>query len=60
MRVDDLLMTIIIGGIGFSGAYLRAEFIFWRRSKAADLRKRAGMREILKSAVPANSQSPRH
>ena len=60
MRVDDLLMTIIIGGIGFSGVHLRAEFVYWRKSKAEELRRRASMRQIFKSAVPpaAISSSP--
>jgi hypothetical protein len=52
MRVDDLLMAIIIGGIGFSGAHLRAEFVFWRRSKTAELRRQANLRQIFKSALP--------
>lgn len=52
MRADDLLMAIIIGGIGFSGAHLRAEFVFWRRSMAAELRKQASIRQIFKSVLP--------
>ena len=52
MRVDDLLIMIIIGGIGFSSAHLRAEFVHWRESKAKELRRRASMRQIFKSAAP--------
>ena len=52
MRMDDLMITLIIGGIGLSGAHLRAEFISWRRSKAAELRKQASMHQIFKSALP--------
>jgi hypothetical protein len=40
MSMDDLMLAIIIGGIGLSGAYLRAEFVAWRRSNAA--RRRLG------------------
>jgi hypothetical protein len=35
MSIDDLLLVIIIAGIGLSGAYLRAEMDFHRRMMAA-------------------------
>jgi hypothetical protein len=41
MNLDDLLFVIIIGGIGLTGAYFRAEYVLWRRYKAAEQRKRA-------------------
>jgi hypothetical protein len=44
MSIDDLMIAIIIGGIGLTGAYLRAEFISWRRSNAAERRKKPGLR----------------
>jgi hypothetical protein len=45
MSIDDLMIAIIIGGIGLTGAYLRAEFMSWRKVNAAERRKRAGLRE---------------
>jgi hypothetical protein len=44
MSIDDLMIAIIIGGIGLTGAYLRAEFISWRRSNAAERKKKADLR----------------
>jgi hypothetical protein len=43
MNFDDLLFVIIIGGIGLTGAYFRAEYVLWRRYKAAERRKRAAL-----------------
>jgi hypothetical protein len=40
MNFDDLLFVIIIGGIGLTGAYFRAEYVLWRRYKGAERRKR--------------------
>jgi hypothetical protein len=40
MNIDDLLFVIIIGGIGLTGAYFRAEYVLWRRYKGAERRKR--------------------
>jgi hypothetical protein len=39
MSIDDLLIAIIMAGIGFSGAYLRAEFDMHRRITAAQRRR---------------------
>ena len=44
MSIDDLMIAIIIGGIGLTGAYLRAEFMSWRRGNAAERGKKAGRR----------------
>jgi hypothetical protein len=46
MNIDDLLIAIIIGGIGLSGAYLRAEYTFYRRHKAVERRKQLSLREL--------------
>jgi len=45
MSIDDLLMAIIIAGIGLSGAYLRAEHMSWRRENDAERKRLAGLRE---------------
>ncbi|HEY4969421.1 MAG TPA: hypothetical protein VII35_05910 [Steroidobacteraceae bacterium] len=39
MNFDDLLIAIIIGGIGLTGAYFRAEYLLWRRYKATERQK---------------------
>jgi hypothetical protein len=44
MSIDDLMIAIIIGGIGLTAAYLRAEFMSWRSGNAAERRKKAGLR----------------
>ena len=41
MNFDDLLIAIIIGGIGLTGAHFRAEYLLWRRDKAAERQKKA-------------------
>jgi hypothetical protein len=45
MNFDDLLFVIIIGGVGLTGAYFRAEYVLWRQYKAAERRKRATRQE---------------
>jgi hypothetical protein len=39
MNIDDLLIAIIIAGIGLSGAYLRAELLLHRRVTAVQRRR---------------------
>ncbi len=39
MSLDDLLLAIIIAGIGLSIAYLRAELVLRQEFKAAERRK---------------------
>jgi hypothetical protein len=39
MSLDDVLIAVIVGGIGLSGAYFRGEYILWRKDRAAELRK---------------------
>ena len=46
MILDDLLMAIIMAGIGLSLAYLRAEYVFNRRSKAVARRDELILREL--------------
>jgi hypothetical protein len=46
MILDDLLMAIIIAGVGLSLAYLRAEYVFNRRPKAAARRDALILREL--------------
>jgi hypothetical protein len=44
MSVDDLLIAIIIAGLGLSGACLKAEFLSWRRHNAAQRNQQANLR----------------
>jgi hypothetical protein len=44
MSVDDLLIAIIIAGLGLSGAYLKAEYLSWRRYNAAQRKQQASLR----------------
>jgi hypothetical protein len=46
MSIDDLLFIIIIGGTVLSGAYLRAEYVSWRRYKAAERRRQASLARL--------------
>jgi len=45
MGIEDLLMAIIIAGVGLSGAYLRAEHLSWRRENDAERQRQASLRE---------------
>jgi hypothetical protein len=59
MSVDDLMIAITIAGIGLTVAYLRAEFISWRRAIAAERRKRAGLRDPRKHVSSGTARGPR-
>jgi|HubBroStandDraft_1064217.scaffolds.fasta_scaffold724117_2 hypothetical protein len=41
MGMDDLLILMILVGIGLSGAYLRAEFLLCRARRTAEKRSAA-------------------
>jgi Arc/MetJ family transcription regulator len=44
--MDDLLIAIIVAGIGLSIAYLRAELILRQEFKAAEREKELALREL--------------
>jgi hypothetical protein len=46
MIFDDLLLAMIIGGIGLTGAYLRCEFVRGRKLKAAEQSRNSALREL--------------
>jgi hypothetical protein len=56
MGVDDLLFTIIIGGMVLSIAYLRAQYVMRRRYRIAERGSELRMRELY--ATRPNSQDP--
>lgn len=48
MILDDLLIAILIAGVGLSGAYLRAELVSHQKFKAAERKKQLFLRELRK------------
>ena len=56
MGVDDLLFTIIIGGMVLSIAYLRAQYVMQRRYRIAERGSELRLRELF--ATRSNSQDP--
>jgi hypothetical protein len=51
MSIDDLLIGIIIAGIGLTGAYFRAEYVSWLRYKAARERQEVHRRRLRLDAL---------
>jgi len=46
MSFDIVLLLIVVGGIGLSAAYVRAEYVRWRRHGAAQRRRETALREL--------------
>jgi hypothetical protein len=46
MGFDVLLIAVIVGGIGLSVAYVRAEYRSWRELGAAQRRREAALRDL--------------
>lgn len=46
MGFDVLLIAVIVGGIGLSVAYVRAEYRNWREQRAAQRRREASLRDL--------------
>jgi hypothetical protein len=46
MSVADVLMVVIVSGIGLSVVYVGAEYTRWHRLEAAKQRKSAGLRVL--------------
>jgi hypothetical protein len=46
MSFDIVLMVIVVGGIGLSAAYVRAEYIRWREHGATERRREKALREL--------------
>lgn len=44
MSLDDVLIAVLLGGAGLSAAYVRAEYIRWRRSGADQMRRESAQR----------------
>jgi hypothetical protein len=46
MSLDVALMVFVLGGIGLSAAYVRAEYRRWRELGAAERRREAALRQL--------------
>jgi hypothetical protein len=46
MGLDIVLLLIVVGGIGLSAAYVRAEYIRWREHGATQRRRETALREL--------------
>ena len=46
MSLDVALIVIVLGGLGLSASYVRAEYMRWRELGAAQLRREAALREL--------------
>jgi hypothetical protein len=46
MSIDDILIAIIMAGIGLSGAYLRAQLVLHRRTTALQRARELVQREV--------------
>jgi hypothetical protein len=57
MSFDIVLMAIVVGGLGLSAAYVRAEYINWREQGAAKRRRESALRE-LHAARLSEQQTP--
>lgn len=46
MSFDIMLIAIVVGGLGLSAAYVRAEYIHWRERGAAQRKRESALREL--------------
>jgi hypothetical protein len=46
MTFDIVLLLIVVGGIGLSAAYVRAEYVRWRRHGASERRRETALRQL--------------
>jgi hypothetical protein len=46
MGFDVVLIAVIVGGIALSGAYVRAEYLGWRKHGAAQRRREAALGQL--------------
>ncbi len=46
MGFDFVLIALIVGGVGLSGAYVREEYLAWRAHGAAQRRREAALRDL--------------
>src|ERR1700679_636605 len=46
MFFDIVLLLVVVGGIGLSTVYVRAEFLRWRKHGAAQRRRETALQEL--------------
>jgi hypothetical protein len=59
MSSDDLMIGLVVGGIGLTVAYFCVAYILWRRHKAAEFRKAAELRKLHLDRVPRREAAAR-
>lgn len=57
MSPDVVLMMIVLGGIGLSAGYVRAEYRRWRGHGAAQQRREAALRELHTARLSAQKNA---
>jgi hypothetical protein len=60
MSLDDVFIGFIVGGIGISGAYVRAEYIRWREQGTADRSRETGQRDLHAASFLAQQNRARN
>jgi len=58
MGFDVLLIAVIVGGIGLSFAYVRAEYRSWREQGAAQRRREAVLRDLHAARLSEQNNLP--
>jgi hypothetical protein len=51
MGFDIVLLLVVVGGIGLSTVYVRAEYIRWREHGAAQRRREAAQRDLYAASL---------
>jgi len=51
MGFDFVLIALIVGGLALSGAYVRAEYLSWRKHGAALRRREAALRDLHAASI---------
>jgi hypothetical protein len=57
MSFDVALILVIVGGIGLSIAYVRAEYSHWREHGAAERRRETALRDLHAARLSAQQES---
>jgi hypothetical protein len=60
MSFDDVFIGFIVGGIGISAAYVRAEYIRWREQGTADRLREAIQRDLHAASLSSQQNRARN
>ena len=58
MSFDVVLMVIVVAGIALSAAYVKAEYISWRKDGAAERRRESALSELHAARLSRNPSLP--